>query len=328
MDACIASDAEPPPALGLERDHSDAPPYGQQELAFYHPYYQNHCYLPLCIFAGTAPALVTASLRPGIRPTGADKAMRLVRLLSYWRRHWPHTHMLVRGASHGAPPEGIAVLTACRWTAFVLGLAGHAVVLRHAAPTSEAARQLHHQRGAVAQAQGQAPPPRSRLDDACAAAAGSWAHPWRVGRKAEVRPAGDTPRFGVTSLAAPPLARRYAALSGARGQGENASKAVTRARRRDRTAAPTFLAPALRWLRACAAAVLHHAWRTSTFYQTALAQAQPSTISLTRCTIAVQVTPSKDRRRLHLPRAGPVQALLQRVPTWLYVVPLPVGNTS
>ena len=70
----MASYAEPPAAIVLDVDHSDAPTYGQQEFAFYNHYYQNYCYLPLFIFAGTSHALVTAYLRPGTRPPGAENA--------------------------------------------------------------------------------------------------------------------------------------------------------------------------------------------------------------------------------------------------------------
>ena len=110
VDHFIASYAEPPAAIVLDVDHSDDPTYGQQEFAFYNHHYQNHCYLPLFIFEGTSHALVTAYLRPGTRPPGAENAMILVRLLSYLRRHWPHTHILVRGDSHFATPEVIDVI--------------------------------------------------------------------------------------------------------------------------------------------------------------------------------------------------------------------------
>jgi len=98
--------------------------------------------------------------------------------------------------------------------------------------------------------------------------------------------------------------------------------------RSDRTSATTFLANALRLLLACAAYVLPHALRTTTLHHTALAQAQPATIIVTLFKIATQVKQYKDRRRLHLPSACPVQALLHRVTALLYVVPLPAGNTS
>jgi Transposase DDE domain group 1 len=328
VDHFIASYAAPPAAIVLDLDHSDDPTYGQQEFAFYNHHYQNHCYLPLFIFEGTSHALVAAYLRPGTRPTGAENAMILVRLLSYLRRRWPQTHILVRGDSHCATPEVIDVLTAYRWTDFVFGLAGNAVLLRQAAPTIEAARRLHHQRVALAQAHSQAPPPSRRLYEECTYAAQSWAQPWRVVLKAEVMSAGDNPRFVVTSLDAPTPAMLYEDLSCARGNCENDIKAVKVDLRSDRTSATTCLANALRLLLACAAYVLHHALRIATLQHTALAQAQPSTIILTLFKIAAQGKQYKDRLLLHLPSACPVKALLHRVTALLYAVPLPVGNTS
>lgn len=328
VDQFIANYAEPPAAIVLDLDHSDDPTYGQQEFTFYNHHYKNHCYLPLFIFEGTSHALVTAYLRPGTRPTGAENAMILVRLLAYLRQHWPHTHILVRGDSHFATPEVIDVIAHRRWTDFVFGLAGNAVLLRQAAPVLHAARRLHQQRVALAHAHGQATPPSSRLYDEFAYAAHSWAQPWRVVLKAEVMSADDNPRFVVTSLDAPTPQMLYEDLYCARGNGENDIKAVKCDLHSDRTSATTFLANAMRLLLACAAYALHHALRTHTLHHTALAQAQPSTIMLTLFKIATQVKQYKDRILLHLPSACPVKALLHRVTTLLAVVPLPVRNTS
>jgi Transposase DDE domain group 1 len=203
VDSFIASYAAPPAAIVLDLAHSDDPTYGQQECAFSNHPYQNHGDLPLVIFEGTSHALVAAPLRPGTRPPGAANAMSLVRLLSYLRRHWPQTHILGRGESPCATPEVIDVIAAYRWTDFVCGLASHAVLLRQAAPTLAAARQLQHQRVAWAQAHGQAPPPSSRLSDECTSAAGAWAQPWRVGLQAEVMRAGDNPRLVVDVVGRP-----------------------------------------------------------------------------------------------------------------------------
>lgn len=309
MDHFIASYAAPPAAIVLDVDHSDAPTYGQQALAFYHHHDKNHGYLPLFMFAGTSHALVTASLRPGTRPSGADKARIWARLLSYLRCHWPHTPLLVRGDSHVATPEVSAGSAHRRWTDVVFGLAGHAVLLRQAAPTVQEARRLPHQRVALAQAHGQAPPTRRRLYDECVSAAQSWEQPWRVVRKAEGMTAGDTPRFVGTSLAAPTPQRLYADLYGARGNCANDSKAVKHDLHSDRPSATSFLANAMRLLLACAASVLHHACRTPTLQHTALAQAQPSTVILTLFTVATQITPYKDSILLHLPSSCPGKAL-------------------
>jgi hypothetical protein len=254
--------------------------------------------------------------------------MILVRLLSYLRHHWPRTHILVRGDSHFATPEVLDVIAHRRWTDFVFGLAGNAVLLRQAAPVLRAARRLHQQRVALAQAHGQCPPASSRLYEEFPYAAQSWAQPWRVVLKAEVMSAGDNPRFVVTSLDAPTPQLVYEDLYCARGQCENDIKAVKCDLHSDRTSATTFLANAMRLLLACAAYVLHHALRTYTLQHTALAQAQPSTVILTLFKIATQVKQYKDRILLHLPSSCPIKALLQRVTTLLYAVPVPGGNTS
>jgi hypothetical protein len=328
VDHFIASYPESPSAIVLDLDHSEDPTHGQQELAFYNHHYQSYCYLPLFIFEGTSHALVTACLRPGKRPPGAENAMILVRLLGYLRRHWPSTHILVRGDSHFATPEVLEVLTHRRHIDFVFGLAGNAVLLRHAAPVLQEARDLFQQQTVVAHAYGAPPPRSSRVYEDFAYAAGSWAQPWRVIVKAEVMAAGDNPRFVVTSLEAPPPQTVYEDLYCARGNCENDIKAVKCDLHSDRTSATTFLANAVRLLLACAAYVLHHALRTHTLAHTALATAQPSTAILTLFKVATHVKQYKDRILLHLPTSCPVKALLRHVTTLLTAIPVPALNTS
>jgi hypothetical protein len=328
VDHFIASYPEPPAAIVLDLDHSDDPTHGQQELAFYNHHYQSYCYLPLFIFEGTSHALVTACLRPGKRSTGAENAMILVRLLSYLRRHWPQTHILVRGDSHFATPEVIEVIAHRRFTDFVFGVSGNAVLLRQAAPVMQEARGLHQQRTARALAHGEGPPASSRVYEEFSYAAASWSQPWRVIVKAEVMTAGDNPRFVVTSLEAPSPQQVYEDLYCARGNCENDIKAVKCDLHSDRTSATTFLANAMRLLLSCAAYVLHHALRTHTLAHTTLATAQPSTLILTLFKVATQVKQYKDRILLHLPTSCPVKGLLHRVTTLLSAVPVPVLNTS
>ena len=140
--------------------------------------------------------------------------------------------------------------------------------------------------------------------------------------------AGDNPRFVVTSLAAPTPQCVYEDIYCARGNCENNIKAVKCDLHSDRTSATTFLANAMRLLLACAAYVLHHALRTQTLQQTALAQAQPSTVILTLFKVATQIKQYKDRIRRHLPSSCPVKTLLHRVTALLSAVPFPLMNTS
>ena len=319
----VASYPEPPAAIVLDLDHTDDPTHGQQEFAFDNHYSKNYCYLPLLIFAGLSGALVTACLRPGTRPNGAEHAMILVRLLALLRRYWPQTPILVRGDSHCATPEVIEVLAHRHLIDCVFGLAGNPVLLRHAQPVLQEARHLHQQRTALAQAHHAHPPDSRRLDAEFASAAASWPQPWRVILKAEVMAAGDNPRFVVTSLAAPTPQQTYEAIYCARGNCENHIKAVKCDLHSDRTSATTFLANAMRLLLSCAADVLHQALRTSTLQQTPLAQAQPLMVILTLFKVAAQVKQYKDRILLHLPTSCPVKALLHRVTTLLTAIPVP-----
>ena len=324
----VASYPEPPAAIVLDLDHTDDPTHGQHEFAFYNHYYKTYCYLPLLIFEGLSGALVTACLRPGTRPTGAENAMILVRLLAFLLRHWPRTPILVRGDSHFATPEVLEVLAHRHRIDFVFGLAGNPVLRRHATPVMQEARHLHQQRTARAQAHHARPPDSSRLYAEFTYGAASWGQPWRVILKAEVMAAGDNPRFVVTSLAAPTPQGVYEDLYCARGTCENHIKAVKCDLHSDRTSATTFLANAMRLLLACAAYVLHHARRTQTLQQTPLAQAQPSTVILTLFKVAAQVKQYKDRILLHLPSSCPVKALLHRVTALLSLVPRPAVTTS
>jgi hypothetical protein len=309
----VASYPEPPAAMVLDLDHPDDPTHGQQELTFDNHYDKTYCSIPFFIFEGLSGALVTACLRPGTRPPGRAKALIVVRRLAFLRRHWPQTPILVRGDSHCATPAVLAVLAPRHRMDCVFGLAGHPVLLRHATPVIQEARRLHQQRTTLAQAHHVRPPDSRRLYAAFTYGAASWAQPWRVILTAAVMAAGDHPRFVVTSLAAPTPQCVYEDISGARGTCANHLKAVKGDLHSDRTSATTFLANAMRLLLSCAASALHHALRTQTLQQTALAQAQPATVILTLCKVATKVKKYQDRLLLHLPSSCPVKALLQRV---------------
>lgn len=324
----VYSYATPPEAIVLDLDHTDDPTHGQQELALYNHHYRTYCYLPLFIVEGTSQALVTACLRPGIRPTGAENTMILARLLPHLRHHWPDTHILVRGDSHFASPELMHLIAQQPLTDFVFGLSINAVLKRHAAAALAEARQLHHYRLAVAQAEGTPAPSSSRVYDEFRYGAASWQQAWRVVLKAEVMTQDDNPRFVVTSLETPSAQMLYEDLYCARGHSENAFKALKHDLRCDLTSATTFLANTMRLFLACAAYVLHHALRVHTLAHTALAQAQPATVMLKLFKVAAHVKQYTDRIRLHLPSSCPLKALLHRVTALLCTVPAPRWNTS
>jgi hypothetical protein len=328
VDQFIDSYAKPPALIVLELDHSDDAAYGQQEQIFYNPHYRSHCYLPLFLFEGISGKFITAALRPGKRPTGAENAMIVKRVLKRLRAAWPETHLVLRGDSHFANPELMQLALETPHTDFIFGLAGNAALTPLAKPLLAAARQQHTVRCENARRLAQPEPAATRTYHEVDYAAKTWPKPFRVVLKAEVMALGDNPRFVVTSLDLPTPESLYRDLYCARGQDENCIKRIKNDLASDRTSDHRFLANHLRLFFSCAAYVLHHALRTEGLVHTELAHAQPAPVILKLFKIAVRVVQYKDRIKLHLPSSCPVKHLLTRVTEILFQAPKPVWNTS
>ena len=312
----------------LELDHSEDTAHGQQELIFYHAHYGSHGYLPLFLFEGLSGKFVTAAWRPGKRPTGAENAMIVKRVLKRLRAAWPDTHIIRRGDAHFANPELMPLVLEDPQADFIFGLSSNAILKPLAQPFLEATRRQQEVRGDSARRHHQPAPVATQtyheLDDA----AKTWPQPFRVVLKAEVTALGDNPRFVVTSLDLPTPKSLYGDLYGARGQDENWIKMIKNDLASDRTSAHRFLANHLRLFFAGGAYVLHQALRTEVLVHTELAQAQPATVILKLFKIAVRVIQYKDRLKLHLPSSCPVKALLHQVTEILFQVREPVWDTS
>ena len=322
----IAGYEHAPATITLDLDHTDDATYGQQALSFYNHHYSHHCYLPLLVFEAHSGALVTAVLRPGKRPTGAENAMIMKRVLGLLRQHWPKTHILVRGDGHFSNPELMQLIVADGNADFIFGLGGNVVLSRKAESLMKNARghlALHQSLAA----QGLGPDVAAmRLFGEFEYAAKSWPQAFRVVVKAEVLPsagglpAKDNERFVVTTKRCASPRTLYQQDYCARGQVENLIKQVKCDLKSDRTSASTFLANFGRLLLTAGAYVLHQQLRVLGLQDTPLAMAQPRTVMLTLFKIAARVKQYKDRVLLHLPSACPVKALLALVCQRLYPV--------
>ena len=124
----------------------------------------------------------------------------------------------------------------------------------------------------------------------------------RIIYKAEVNQKGDNPPYIVTSIKDATAETIYEDLYCPRGQDENFIKHLKSDLSGDRLSDQGFLANHLRMLYACAAYVLHYELRTKALQGTELEKAQPSTVIMKFCKIAVKVVEYKDRIKLHLPR--------------------------
>jgi hypothetical protein len=320
----IAGFASAPRTLVLDLDHSEDAAYGQQPLAFYNHHYGSTCYLPLMIFDGLSGALVAAVLRPGKRPTGAENAMIMRRVLTRIRRHFPDTHILVRGDGHFSGPELMQMIDDLPNMDFIFGFPSNVKLHALAEPTKQRACDLW----ASVQTQ-EVVPEAVRLFDEFPYAARSWPRPWRVLLKAEVMAQGENPRFVVTSLVGLDAGTLYEGIYCARGQSENFIKHLKTDLSADRTSCTSFIANCMRLLLHAAAYVLHQQLRTQVLRHTALSQAQPSTVIARLFKIAVQVRQSKQRVTLHLPSACPVKHLLHTLTERLFLpIPANLPNSS
>ncbi len=277
---------------------------------------------------GLSGKFITAVLRPGKRPTGAENASLVKRIVKRLREHWPETPIVLRGDSHFANPELMALRLADPLLDFVFGMAGNRALSPLAEPALARARALHQWRCTTAQRIANPPPAHTRGDEELDYAAASWPPRFRVLVKAEITSQGENPRFVVTSLERPTPESVYRTVYCARGQDENYIKHLKQDLCSDRTSAHHFRANTLRLYFACGADVLHHALRSETLRGTELAQAQPATVIRKLFKLAVRVIRYQDRIKLQLPSACPVQPLLKQVTEILYRLPKPAWNTG
>jgi len=317
----VASYATPPKVIVLDMDHSEDPTHGQQAFSFYNHHYGHHCYLPLFVFEGLTGRFITAVLRPGKTPTGAENAMIMKRVMKALRAVWPDTHFILRGDGHFSNPELMQLCLDDPNSDFIFGVAGNQVLKRLAADHMESTRQAYERRCDHALRAGQTLPPPTRTYHELTYQAGTWPEAaFRVILKAEAMERGDNPRFVVTSLDLPNPECVYRDLYAARGQDENYIKVMKNDLASDRTSCSDFLANHLRLYLSCAAYVLHHSLKTEVLCHTELENAQPLTVMLKLFKLAVKVVQYKDRVTLHLPSQYPFKALIKQVTERLFLV--------
>ena len=234
----IASHKRAPAELVLDIDASDVPLHGRQELAEFHAYYDQHCYLPLYMFCGQS--LLACVLRRS-RIDGAKNAAAVIRLLvARLRRAWPGVRIIVRGDS-GFCRQRLLRFCERAGVGYVIGLARNA---RLEARVAYAELMLAEEYGRSGVKQ--------RLIDEFAYAADSWNIERRVITRLEFGAQGTNPRFIVTNLPGEPTTL-YERLYCARGEAENRIKEVQLDLFGTRASAHKFAAKQLRLLLAALA---------------------------------------------------------------------------
>lgn len=117
----LDSSKKPPGQIILDMDVTDDQVHGNQEGAFFNPYYKGVCYAPLYIFCGHH--LLVAKLRSSnVDP--ADGALeQLQRIIGLIREKWQNTHIIIRGDSAYSREDIMSWCEAQKGVDYVLAIA-------------------------------------------------------------------------------------------------------------------------------------------------------------------------------------------------------------
>jgi hypothetical protein len=223
VDHFIASFSQPPRHLTFDLDAVDDPAHGEQQLTFWHNYYDQNQYLPLIISCAENDLLVSLSLRHGSASAalGADDDLEYV--VTRVRAAWPDVAISVRADAAFGIPSMYDVCERLR-LCYTFGLQGNAVLQRRTQGLLDRALAAWQAERLLAREQ-QRPAQAVRLFEGFWYRAASWPWPRFVVAKAEANEQGNQRRFVVTDrLGAPlfpePSYDEYAA----RGESENRFK--------------------------------------------------------------------------------------------------------
>jgi len=292
----------PPHRIVLDVDATDDETHGDQQLAFFHGYYDEHCYLPLLVFAQAEgkgeQELIGALLRPG-NVHGGHRGMALIKaIVIRLRRAFPKCVVELRADSALALPE---VYEGCGKVGlpYTISLPKNERLIEMAQPWMRDAQAIHAETGEKVQIFGE-----------FAYAAHSWSYERRVICKAEVMSQGENPRFVVTNRRLPPKAvyRFYCQ----RGDPENRIKELKLDLKADRLSCHRFWANQFRLLLHAAAYVLMQAMR-KLLAGTELARAQVATLRLYLLKVGARIRESVRRVLVQLPSAYPWFELWHRL---------------
>lgn len=176
-----------PASVTLDVDATDDPTHGQQQLTFFHGYFEQYQYFPLIISEPTTKHVFTAWLRPGTLHASLGAADDLMRVVNALRRERPDIQIHVRADAGFAVPDMYEVCERNSLT-YTFGFSTNS---RLKARTTE----LLQQAVAGYEKTGE----KQRLFDTFDYQCDSWSHTRRIIVKAECHPQGTNLRFVVTN---------------------------------------------------------------------------------------------------------------------------------
>ncbi len=177
-----------PKKIILDLDGTDDPTYGDQQLTFFHGYYDQYMYHPLVIYDAGTGELITAALRAGNRHASYGAVSILRRIIPKLKEAFTKAEIIIRGDAGFAVPE---MYEYCEQEGlkYVVGLIRNDVLERMVEDLLEEAHQRYKETEQ-----------KQRLFAEGTYQAQSWSKERRVVMKAEWLPKGPNTRFVVTNL--------------------------------------------------------------------------------------------------------------------------------
>jgi len=297
-----ASYDRPPASVTLDIDDTLDVVHGHQQLSMFNAHYDERCFLPIHVYDTATSRPVAVILRPGKTPSGQEIRGHLRRLVRAIRRHWPDTHITIRGDSHYGRPE---VMDFCDEQSidFVFGLAGNDVLRRLVEPDADDVRVRRAEAGAAV----------IRRYTETRYGAKSWHADRRVVARIEATTQGLDIRYVVTSFTHGSTEWLYDSVYCARGQAENLIKLHKSQLASDRTSCRSALANQVRLVLHTAAYWLMLTVRDAIPKPQPLALAEFATLRARLLKIAARITETASRVRIAFAAACPEADLFRSI---------------
>ena len=302
VDQFCASYRRQPASIVLDIDDTCDTVHGHQQLSLFNAYYDERCFLPIHIYEGQSGKPVAAILRAGKTPSGVEVRCVLKHVIKRIRRHWPKTHIVVRGDSHYGRVEAIAWCEQTPGVDYVFGFAGN-----------QALKALtDRQAQALAGARARSGQDKLRRFATFDYGAKDWDKERRFVARIEATELGVDVRYVVSSLEVD-AQHLYETSYCARGVAENFIKWHKSQLASDRTSCRKPEANQFRLILHTAAYWLMLALRQAAPKRSPLAIAEFATLRLHLIKIAARVVEGLARIRVHLPSACPNAAVLRTI---------------
>lgn len=296
IQAYLAAHSGPRKLIVLDIDSTDDPTHGQQQLSFFHGYYDQHMFHPVLIFDAISGFPLAAVLRAGNTHASEGAAAILKRIIRRLKRAYPQATILLRADAGFAVPAIYEMLEREK-VKYTIGLITNDRLRQRVASLAQKAEEGFAKSGV-----------KQRLFTSFRHQAGSWQRPRCVVAKVERLTKGLNTRFVVTNIHFESPAQIYDGIYTGRGDAENRIKELKLHLKADRLSCTSFKANQFRLLLHTFAFVLLWHLRQN-LAGTELATATVETLRLKLLKVGARITQSVRRILFTMPKAYPYKEL-------------------